>query len=395
MRTLVLILVILACSTAHADEASDREEARTAFAAGQAADRRGEWQEAIEHYLRANDLVPHPNAMFNIATDYERIGKLREAAVWYERYVAAAPASTDRTKIARTMRELATRSGTLTVRSTPSGARVLIDGRFAGVTPYSDPVGGGGHRVTLEHEAEREAREVRIEYGEPAVLEVTFRGPAGTLRVTGNVTGARVEVDGVRAGTLPLATSVAPGEHSIRVIGIGHAPYETMTTIIPNQETVVDAQLAPTAELTSTRPKLGYLLALGGGADLRGEGGVGLFDLGMTVLQFDFAVRIGKSTGLTTIDVVGRFAITKARLAPYVGAGYTVVTQQEPDGGPASGRGYTLLGGLRYDLTRNERLVTSIVIESGIRGNGDLEPGFVVPLMASFQISGLYRTTVR
>src|SRR5262245_22322812 len=50
-----LVIVSLIAMTVLPVRADDREDARRAFAAGQAADKRGAWQEAIEHYLRAND----------------------------------------------------------------------------------------------------------------------------------------------------------------------------------------------------------------------------------------------------------------------------------------------------------------------------------------------------
>src|SRR5438132_13608619 len=113
-RVLVLALLVQA-TAARADE---RDDARREFAAGQAADAHRAWQQAIEHYLRANDLVPHPFALFNIATDYERLGKLREAATWFERYLAAAPDSPDREKVVATLRDIAARPAALVVRST-------------------------------------------------------------------------------------------------------------------------------------------------------------------------------------------------------------------------------------------------------------------------------------
>jgi len=79
----MLAILAMLASPASADDAADQAEAGREFAAGQAADRRKDWPTAIQHYVRANDLLPHPNAMFNIASDYEKLGNLRQAAVWY------------------------------------------------------------------------------------------------------------------------------------------------------------------------------------------------------------------------------------------------------------------------------------------------------------------------
>jgi hypothetical protein len=405
MRWLVTLLVWcgLGLGLARADEAADREEARKEFTAGQAADRQKDWQLAIEHYLRANDLLPHPNAMFNIATDYERLGKLREAAVWYQRYVDTAQDSPDRDRVVRTLRELSTRPSTLTVRSIPSRGRVLVDGEFVGVTPYSGHIKGGAHHVTIESEGMRTERDVKIEYGEPANVEVTLQGASGTLRVDGTPVGALVTVDNLPAGALPLTLSLPPGNHTVRVTQYGYAPYDTTATINPSQETAVSAQLGRAlGNIDPTTPKLqfGYLFGVGGGADLKGEGALFMLEFGGRVAQYDASVRIGKAIGLTAIDLLVRWALTKARIAPFLAVGYTFISSPDSSTSTSTGAGYALLGGLRFDLARNDHYGLSLLAESGLRYYSNLTTaapgeattsgsGLVIPFMASVQV--MYR----
>ncbi len=396
------IVLWLLGGTVRADEAADREEARKEFTAGQAADRQKDWQLAIEHYLRANDLVPHPNAMFNIATDYERLGKLREAAVWYQRYVDAAQDSPDRDKVVRTLRELSSKPGTVTVRSIPNGARVLIDGGFVGVTPYSGRIKGGGHHITLESDGQRAERDIKIEYGEPANIEVTLQGASGTLRVEGTPVGALVTVDNLPAGAMPMTLSLPPGAHTVRVTQYGYAPFETTAAINPSQETTLTPQLGRAlGTIDGTRPKvqIGYLFGLGAGADLKGEGALVLLELGARASQYDASIRIGKTVGFTAVDLLIRWALTKARIAPFLAGGYSFIKSGDERSGSSTstGTGYALLAGLRFDLTRNDHYGMSVIAESGIRyyagvsvsSPGDAttsESGLIVPLMASLQI---------
>ncbi|MEO8705470.1 MAG: PEGA domain-containing protein [Kofleriaceae bacterium] len=400
---LVVLMILLWAPHARADEAADREEARREFNAGQAADKQRDWQGAIEHYLRANDLVAHPNAMFNIATDYERLGKLREAAVWYQRYVEAAQDSPDRDKVVRILRELATRSGTLTVRSVPNGARVSVDGRFAGVTPYSDHIKGGAHRVTLEHQGRSEQREIKIEFGEPAILDVTLRGSSGTLRIVGSPQGALVTVDRIPAGTLPLTMPLEPGVHPVRVTQYGFTTFDTVATITANRESLVDVQLAHGGTIADPTPattiKAGYLLGAAGGVDARGEGSLFLVELGVRASTLDASIRIGKTAGLTAVDFLVRWSFTKGRIAPFVSAGYTAVKQSDDDGvaNENTGGGYMLTGGLRWDFARSEHTWLSLVLESGVRYFAGLDgtegrtsegtSGLIVPIMTSLQIT--------
>ena len=414
MRALVILALLV--GAARADDAADREEARREFAAGQTADRQRDWQTAIEHYLRANDLVPHPNAMFNIATDYERLGKLREAAVWYQRYIDAAQDSPDRDRVIRALRDLQLRPGTITVQSKNPTAdvRVLVDGSFVGVTPYSGFIKGGAHRVTLEYNGRREEREVKIEFGEPTMLDVPMRdaairktGPpvrggraAGTLHVEGQPPGARILVDNRPAGVVPADVPLEEGLHTVRVVERGFAPYDTTVEVRANETATIEPNLQRSLGSVdqATTVRVGYLLGAGGGIDAEGNGNLILGELGVRATQYDASVRLGKLAGLSTVDLMVRYALTKSRVAPFLGIGYTFVGSKDSSASAdASAGGYLLSAGLRFDLSRGEHTGISLVAESGIRYYADLnldssdttgtKAGLIVPVMTSLQIT--------
>lgn len=174
MRCLVVATLVLSAAPVRAD---DRDDARREFALGQAAEQRGDWPAAIEHYLRANDLVPHSFAVYNIALAYQRLGKLREAATWFDRYLAATTDPTERAKVERMLVELRGRPARVNVRSIPAAARVSIDGAPVGVTPYIGTLAAGAHRIAVEQAGVTEVREVRAEFGEPIELEVSVPRP--------------------------------------------------------------------------------------------------------------------------------------------------------------------------------------------------------------------------
>ncbi|MBA3392013.1 MAG: PEGA domain-containing protein [Deltaproteobacteria bacterium] len=412
MRALVFAALVLLGLFGSPARADDREDARKEFAAGQAADRRRAWQEAIEHYMRANDLVPHPFAMFNIATDYERLGKLREAANWYERYLdTSSTTEADREKVHRILIELRNRPAQVTVGSTPDGARVVINGIPSGSTPYTGQLKGGMYRIAVEKGRARDWKEVTIEFGEPAVVQFHLPGagpshtpqphvdvprpaagtPSGTMRVTGEPVGAMVTIDGMGAGTMPLDVPLAPGSYTVAVTAFGYAPYQTTAVVLPNQETVIEAR--PTRALGHLAPgpvmPVGYLLGGGGGADVRGSGALYLVEAGIRVFQYDASARVGRVFDVTAVDLLIRYTMGKARFAPYIGAGYSYVSQ---------GFGFVFLGGLRWDISRGDKLGMSLMLESGYRyytgtavddgpvGDTVAASGSVVPLMASLLI---------
>src|SRR5688500_15671538 len=185
MRVLILIAALLLGGIAFADEREDRETARREFAAGQAADRRKAYQEAIEHYMRANDLVPHPFAMFNIAVDYEKLGKLREAANWYERYLDhSSTKEADREKVNHLLIKLRNQPSQVSVVSNPDGGRVIINGVPVGTTPYKTELKGGFYNVIVQKGNERDSKEFTVEYGEPVNVQFAFSNAVTTTPAT-------------------------------------------------------------------------------------------------------------------------------------------------------------------------------------------------------------------
>ena len=61
----------------------------------------------------------------------------------------------------------------LQITSTPSGARVLIDGVLAGVTPLFMETSSGPHTITIEHPGRRtETQRVELKKDEPKVIDV-------------------------------------------------------------------------------------------------------------------------------------------------------------------------------------------------------------------------------
>ncbi len=88
---LVLMLVTLA-GTAHAEPADD---ARRHFKAGLDAAAAHSYQAAVDEFLAAWDAMPHPATAFNIARSYEDMNDNQAAVLWYERFKALSPDSTD------------------------------------------------------------------------------------------------------------------------------------------------------------------------------------------------------------------------------------------------------------------------------------------------------------
>jgi hypothetical protein len=418
MRILIIAMVAALFSPAWADEREDRETARREFTAGQAADRQKKYQEAIEHYMRANDLVPHPFAMFNIAVDYERLGKLREAATWYERFLdSSTTRDSDRDKVNRTLIDLRNRPAPVQVVSNPDGARVIINGIPSGTTPYRGELKGGLYHVAIQKGDERDSKEITVEYGEPVKVEFTLRnatttmpasttttrpppeirqqppprGASGVLFVRGDPYGALVHVDNVPIGTLPMTVPLEVGTHSIRVTADGYSAYEQQVNITSGSKTPVDVRLSRAlgtlTPTTGSSIRIGYIAGGGAGADAKGSGALWIGEFGVRASKYDLSARIGQVDELTFVDLIARWTITDSRVAPFIGGGYSFVS---------NGYGYVLCGGLRWDITDGEKAGISLMAESGYRfysgassdttASAETIEGSIVPLMASLLV---------
>jgi hypothetical protein len=148
------------------------------------------------------------------------------------------------------------------VRSTPSGAGVLIDGNWRGRTPLTvRGLSVGMHAVrVVEDGYVAESRRVAVD-ARAAGTTVSFqlaraRGadrPAaatrpgattGALRVESRPSGAAVFVDGRNVGTTPLQVSdLGPGAHQVRLELPGHRSWTTTAAIVAGQSVRVAASL--------------------------------------------------------------------------------------------------------------------------------------------------------
>lgn len=145
--------------------------------------------------------------------------------------------------------------GRLVVRSSPSGARVLVDGRVRGRTPLvlrDMPL--RVLRITVDRQGfEPDERRVALSAAQPNVtVDATLqkRGPlpaqasTGMLVVDSRPPGARVILDGQDVGATPLSLpEVTPGTHRIRLELPGFNPWVTTAQITAGARTRVAASL--------------------------------------------------------------------------------------------------------------------------------------------------------
>jgi hypothetical protein len=155
--------------------------------------------------------------------------------------------------------------GRLSVRSTPRGAEVRINGTRRGRTPLTvSDLEYGTYRVAVSAPGRIPVeREVTINKKAASLALTLERAPAtrpsatgaapapapipgrpATLEVETRPSGATVYVDGARVGTSPLKLeSFKPGRHDIRLELPGHRPWTTTITAVAGRPTRVTASL--------------------------------------------------------------------------------------------------------------------------------------------------------
>lgn len=122
--------------------------------------------------------------------------------------------------------ELPKQYGVLDVRSTPSGAAILIDGEPTGeVTPHVFPKRKAGtYTVELKLELHKSVREkVRLSGGATTPLVATLPPNYGDLSVTSQPSGLEVVLDGTPTGERTPARfeRLAVGVHEVELLGGG------------------------------------------------------------------------------------------------------------------------------------------------------------------------------
>src|SRR5262245_52990369 len=89
-RILSRLALALAVATASLSGAAparaasgNADEADLHFTLGAEHYQKGEYREALEHFLASNRLVPNKNVVFNIARTYEKLGRFADAHRYY------------------------------------------------------------------------------------------------------------------------------------------------------------------------------------------------------------------------------------------------------------------------------------------------------------------------
>jgi tetratricopeptide (TPR) repeat protein len=140
------------------------EQAREKYQRGAEAYKARRYQEAIDRFLEADRLASSPAFAFNVAVAYEDLGDRARALHWFRAYLRRAPNAKDRADIERRISRLqgelhAKGVQQVSVESVPEGAKLTVDGRPVGTTPWAGELAPGKHVAAAQLDGHREARQ--------------------------------------------------------------------------------------------------------------------------------------------------------------------------------------------------------------------------------------------
>ncbi|HIE28389.1 TPA: PEGA domain-containing protein [Candidatus Poribacteria bacterium] len=143
--------------------------------------------------------------------------------------------------------ELEPKPGALEVKSEPSGARVRIDGKDVGVTPYRKWVSSKEeHSITVSAEGYYpESRKVTVQPEGKEVVSVVLKEiPKGTLEISSEPSGAKVWIDGKDVGVTPYSgLIIASEEHNVILSAKGYKFKSQKVTVKQGEKRVVSVVL--------------------------------------------------------------------------------------------------------------------------------------------------------
>ena len=144
--------------------------------------------------------------------------------------------------------------GSINIKSTPTGATIVLDGVTKGTTPATlSGIPAGIHTLVLKKSGYNDyPASVTITSGQTSSISATLtvQQTTGSINIKSTPTGATIILDGVSKGTTPATLSGIPaGIHTLVLKKSGYNDYPASVTITSGQTSSISATL--TAQQTT------------------------------------------------------------------------------------------------------------------------------------------------
>jgi tetratricopeptide (TPR) repeat protein len=181
IRSLAAALALCVSASALPALADDVADAKARFRKAVELYREQRWREAVAEFEAAYRLKPHGAIHFNVAQCRERLEDWPGAHRSYHDYLREVPDASDRVAVRATLRRIEARLASagvqaLLVHSEPPGARVAIDGRDRGTTPFQAVLAPGSYALALVLDGHEPVREqIEVSPSPAKVVDVTLQ----------------------------------------------------------------------------------------------------------------------------------------------------------------------------------------------------------------------------
>jgi outer membrane receptor protein involved in Fe transport len=250
----LLLVAVLTASASPVRADGEADEAELHFQRGAESYRRGDYTDALEHFLASNRLSPNRNVQFNVARAFEQLNRFPEA---YRYYVGALEGETDasiKKEVEAAITRVAPRVAVVEVSTTPPGATIYLDRKdlgSVGTSPDRLGVPGGAYTIIAElpgYEVARSER-LKVSVGSRTPVKLALVRIVGKVKVEGQ-DGLEVHVGDEAAPptcTTPCDFDLPPGTHVLYFTSV------EAVSIAPRQVQVVAKK---TVSVTASVEKL-------------------------------------------------------------------------------------------------------------------------------------------
>ncbi len=216
-----------------------------------------DWTTALAHYQAAIQAAPSAHAELGAADALYQLGRLGDAYDAYteaQRLYGPKLGAADKTLVTARLKELAAKTGALSIHVEESGADVQLDGKSLGTAPMAAllrlPVGPHPVRVTkagfLPFSVDADVGpDGKAVVDAPPLVRQPSQGHL-VVHAPGSES-LRVIIDGVDLGATPWEGDVAPGPHEIAGRSSSSAASAQMVNVNVGDRIAVDLVTAATA----------------------------------------------------------------------------------------------------------------------------------------------------
>jgi hypothetical protein len=238
--------------------AADKAKAEQLKATADAAMDDLHYSDALKGYQDAYALNPDPKLLYNMGRAKAALGDYPGAVVDLEKFKSDAPPDL-RAKVPQLDDIIAgfrKHVTTVTVKCNVDGARLLVNAKLVGVTPFRAPLTVNSGSADIEISADTyttEKRTVTLPEGGAFTLDFTLQKTdvAGILIVKSTPTSDSSKIDDKALGGTPLEVNLPPGQHTIKLSRDGFRDIDTTTVLGRGERKVLDFTFEKSPSITS------------------------------------------------------------------------------------------------------------------------------------------------